>query len=65
MHIVGLQFSNRQVDEGLIYQMKQEALDKCKDILKPYAECCTENFISVMWACRPQLKAANECLKQQ
>ena len=42
--------------------MKREALRSCDGLLKAYVDCTKENFISVVWACRPALAAVNECL---
>mmetsp|Transcript_34668 Transcript_34668/g.48058 ORF Transcript_34668/g.48058 Transcript_34668/m.48058 type:complete len:88 (+) Transcript_34668:122-385(+) len=51
-----------KVEEALKYKMKREALQKCGDACRLYADCSRHRLLSVVWACRPQLNDLNACL---
>lgn len=50
---------------AIIYRMRIRALSKCEPLTKAFAECTEARLLSIVWACRPQLNALNECTKQQ
>ncbi|DBA90368.1 TPA: hypothetical protein ACH3X1_003649 [Trebouxia sp. C0004] len=54
-----------KVEEALIFRMKQEAMQKCKQEARAYAECCKTRSISIAWACRQQFGNLNSCVAQQ
>lgn len=53
-----------KVEEAFIFRMKQEAMQKCKQQAKAYAECCKTRSISIAWACRQQFGELNTCVAQ-
>ena len=55
---------SKRAEAGLVEKMKVEARRQCKPVIAAYAECTQKRTISVIWACRPQLRAMNECLGQ-
>ena len=50
---------------AFIFRMKQEAMQKCKQEARAYAECCKTRSISIAWACRQQFGNLNSCVAQQ
>ncbi|EPQ30835.1 uncharacterized protein PFL1_01733 [Pseudozyma flocculosa PF-1] len=55
--------SNRESDE-LMKKTKADALKKCGDVVKAFADCSSGRTVSVAWACRGEHKALQDCLKQ-
>ncbi|PWN93968.1 hypothetical protein FA10DRAFT_264565 [Acaromyces ingoldii] len=55
--------SNREED-ALLKETKQEALKKCDDVVKDFAQCSSGRTVSVAWACRDQHRKLQDCLKQ-
>mmetsp|Transcript_21163 Transcript_21163/g.35494 ORF Transcript_21163/g.35494 Transcript_21163/m.35494 type:complete len:90 (-) Transcript_21163:321-590(-) len=54
-----------KAEEALRSLMKTDALKKCDAACREYAECSHDRTITVVWACREQFAALNDCLKQQ
>ena len=54
----------RKEEEGLITLMKERALVRCRETQKDYYDCVKDRTISIVWACRDQANAMNECLHQ-
>ncbi|KAI8534380.1 hypothetical protein RHMOL_Rhmol10G0085300 [Rhododendron molle] len=54
----------KKVEEALRSKMKQKALKECDQFTIKYAECASGRTLSVVWQCRKQAKALNECLHQ-
>ena len=54
----------KKEEEGLITLMKERAVVRCRQSQKDYYECVKDRTISVVWACREQANAMNECLHQ-
>ncbi|KAI9155976.1 hypothetical protein H9P43_009086 [Blastocladiella emersonii ATCC 22665] len=52
----------RKEEEEVLREVKREALMSCNDLVVAYTECCRDRYLSVVWKCRPHLKAMNECL---
>mmetsp|Transcript_10192 Transcript_10192/g.21255 ORF Transcript_10192/g.21255 Transcript_10192/m.21255 type:complete len:95 (+) Transcript_10192:137-421(+) len=52
-----------KAEEALRSMMKADALKKCRDFCKDYAECSRDRTVSVIWACSDQFSALNSCLK--
>ncbi|KAF9306206.1 hypothetical protein BGZ74_007146 [Mortierella antarctica] len=59
MHIL-----TRAEEEVLFKEMKANALKKCDPIVKEFVECTHGKTVSVLWACRVQHKAMNNCLME-
>ncbi|KDN42504.1 hypothetical protein K437DRAFT_237726 [Tilletiaria anomala UBC 951] len=55
--------SNRE-QETLLKQTKADALKKCDEFVKAFADCSRGRTISVAWACRGDHKAMQGCLRQ-
>jgi Cytochrome c oxidase biogenesis protein Cmc1 like len=45
--------------------MRTRALRKCGPLTEAFAKCTEDRLLSIVWACRPELRALNECTKQQ
>eukprot|EP00793_Prasinoderma_coloniale_P000604 PRCOL_00003753-RA len=52
----------KKEEEQLRSVMKRNALRACDGAVKAYVDCTKANFLSVVWTCRPALRAMNECL---
>mmetsp|Transcript_11346 Transcript_11346/g.21505 ORF Transcript_11346/g.21505 Transcript_11346/m.21505 type:complete len:85 (+) Transcript_11346:215-469(+) len=52
-----------KAEEALRSVMKRDALKKCQDACKAYAECSHDKVFSVVWACRKEFGELNQCLK--
>lgn len=50
---------------ALFYRLKQKGFDECKAYSKAYADCCSGRVLSVVWACRGEMKALSNCMSQQ
>jgi len=55
---------NKREEDYVIEQMKKDALHKCDQFTKAFAECIKEKAITAIWSCRKQLNEANACLHQ-
>ncbi|PWN52171.1 hypothetical protein IE53DRAFT_385400 [Violaceomyces palustris] len=55
--------SNRE-EEALLKETKAEALKKCDQFVKEFAQCSSGRTVSVAWACRDQHKALQDCMKK-
>lgn len=42
---------------------KEEAKEKCKDYIKSFAECASEQGLMVVINCRDKLKSLNSCME--
>jgi len=43
---------------------KSKALKECDPVVREFANCATGRTVSVVWACRKQHKAMQECIRQ-
>lgn len=50
---------------ALFYRLKQKGFEECKAYSKAYADCCAGRVLSVVWACRGEMKALSNCMSQQ
>lgn len=50
------------VEEGLKQKLNSYSLKKCDSYVKTLRECTHKRLISILWACKPQVKELNECL---
>eukprot|EP00239_Pterosperma_sp_CCMP1384_P004958 CAMPEP_0197844494 /NCGR_PEP_ID=MMETSP1438-20131217/1484_1 /TAXON_ID=1461541 /ORGANISM="Pterosperma sp., Strain CCMP1384" /LENGTH=84 /DNA_ID=CAMNT_0043455309 /DNA_START=203 /DNA_END=457 /DNA_ORIENTATION=+ len=53
-----------KAEEALRSRMKADALDKCEETKRKFAECTSSRTISIIWACRDELDAFNQCLSK-
>jgi len=60
--IINTKISKREAD-GIKYKMVVAARKECKAYFVEFANCSKETTWKVAWACRPQLKELNGCLK--
>uniref|UniRef100_A0A7S2US42 COX assembly mitochondrial protein n=1 Tax=Fibrocapsa japonica TaxID=94617 RepID=A0A7S2US42_9STRA len=56
-----LSWSN-QAQYRLQQELNEVALQKCADQVKAFADCSKDSGFLVIWSCREQNKAMNECL---
>ena len=54
----------KKEEEGLITLMKERAVVRCKTTQKEYYDCVKDRTVSIVWACRAQANAMNECLHE-
>lgn len=47
------------------YRLKQRAVKLCMQAQEDYAKCCSDKVLSVVWACRTELRAFSDCCHQQ
>ncbi|GJJ68604.1 COX assembly mitochondrial protein 1 [Entomortierella parvispora] len=57
MHIL-----TRAEEEVLFKTLKANALKECDPIVKQFVECTHGKLVTVLWACRKQHRAMNDCL---
>ncbi|KAG9327693.1 hypothetical protein KVV02_006397, partial [Mortierella alpina] len=57
MHIL-----TRAEEEYLFKTLKANALKECDPVVKEFVECTQGKLFSVLWGCRKQHKAMNQCL---
>ncbi|CAG8709379.1 hypothetical protein RhiirA5_361495 [Rhizophagus irregularis] len=53
----------RSEEEILFNQLKHNARINCAPLIQEFVDCNTGKSFSVIWSCRRQLKAMNNCLK--
>ncbi|RIA82429.1 hypothetical protein C1645_835383 [Glomus cerebriforme] len=53
---------SRSEEEVLLNQLKQNARINCASLIQEFIDCNTGKVFSVVWSCRRQLKAMNNCL---
>ncbi|RSH85826.1 uncharacterized protein EHS24_004006 [Apiotrichum porosum] len=54
---------SRREEEEIETAAKNEALKKCDEKVRAFAECATGRTFTVPFACASQYKALNDCLK--
>lgn len=47
------------------FRLKQRAVKLCMQAQEDYAKCCSDKVLSVVWACRAELRAFSDCCHQQ
>ena len=47
------------------FRLKQRAVKLCMQAQADYAKCCSDKVLSVVWACRAELRAFSDCCHQQ
>ena len=57
-----LSFRNR-AEQLLRYDMKEEAIQKCKPQIGAFAECAQKEGLWVVWSCKQFLKEMNACME--
>ncbi|CAO1614141.1 unnamed protein product [Jaminaea pallidilutea] len=55
--------SNREED-AMMKQIRLDALKKCDDVVKDFADCAKGRTVSVVWACRKQNRDVQDCLSK-
>ena len=50
---------------ALFFRLKAKAFKTCKESADAYAQCCQGRSVSMVWACRAELKAMSACLGEQ
>jgi len=53
----------RSEEEVLFNKLKQNARTNCAPLIQEFIDCNTGKSFSVIWSCKRQLKAMNNCLK--
>jgi len=54
---------NKREADGIKHKMVLAARKECQANFVQFADCSKETTWRVAWACRPQLKELNDCLK--
>jgi COX assembly protein 1 len=44
-------------------RMKATAVKKCDEMVKAFSACCNGRLISMVWACREQNQALDDCIR--
>ncbi|KAI3434718.1 hypothetical protein D9Q98_002779 [Chlorella vulgaris] len=52
----------KKVEEALFYRLKQKGFKECSTTADAYAQCCSGRVLSVVWACRKELRALSDCM---
>ena len=55
----------KKEEEALITIMKERALSSCSQTQKNYYECVKGRTLSIVWKCREEGNALNECLHRE
>ncbi|KAI4517682.1 hypothetical protein EV122DRAFT_220346 [Schizophyllum commune] len=55
---------SRREEDTVVKTAKGRALKLCDPVVKEFAECATGRTVSVAWACRQQLHAVEDCMRQ-
>lgn len=55
----------KKEEEALITIMKERALSTCARAQKTYYECVKGRTLSIVWKCREEGNALNECLHRE
>ena len=55
----------KKEEEALITIMKERALSSCSQMQKNYYECVKGRTLSIVWKCREEGNALNECLHRE
>ena len=50
---------------ALFYRLKQKGFKECTKYSDAYAACCKDRVISIVWACRSEMKALSDCMGSQ
>lgn len=59
-----MQTLSRREEDALLKSTKAKALRECDDVVKRFAECATGRTISIVWACRDDHRAVQQCMQQ-
>ncbi|PVF98948.1 hypothetical protein CPB86DRAFT_774534 [Serendipita vermifera] len=54
---------SRREEDALMKSTKAKALKECDDIVKAFASCAAGRTVSVVWACKDEYKAVQNCMK--
>eukprot|EP01139_Manchomonas_bermudensis_P019665 Amastigsp_a677089_100.p2 type:complete len:126 gc:universal Amastigsp_a677089_100:40-417(+) len=54
----------RKAEEGIEYKMREDGRKSCAEFIKAFAECASGRMVSFLWACQPEKKAMNRCLRE-
>ncbi|KAK1870286.1 hypothetical protein I4F81_012748 [Pyropia yezoensis] len=52
----------RRSENRVLEDVKKVALKHCDGLVKEFVDCTKAHTLSVVWACRSQQRALNECL---
>ncbi|KAH8120414.1 hypothetical protein DFH11DRAFT_1500544 [Phellopilus nigrolimitatus] len=55
---------SRREEETLQKSTKARALKECDALVKDFAECTKDRYISLAWACRGKYKQVQDCMYQ-
>ncbi|KAG8981561.1 hypothetical protein FRB94_009452 [Tulasnella sp. JGI-2019a] len=55
---------SRREEEALVKATKTRALKECEGLVTEFANCATGRTVSVVWACKDQLRAMQTCVAQ-
>jgi COX assembly protein 1 len=50
---------------ALFFRLKQKGFQECKQYSDAYAACMTGRTLSVVWACRQEMKELSTCMSTQ
>lgn len=54
----------QKVEAALRYKMRTEAMRRCEHKVQEYSDCSSNRTLSIIWACREQFNALNDCCAQ-
>lgn len=50
---------------ALFYRLKEKGFQECRRYSDAYAQCCSGRVLSVVWACRAEMRALSDCMSTQ